>query len=66
MGWAKYEEDNRLMNEERYCMAYGEQIATPKYRWKYIPDTKVTEQIPGLISTSQRKTKRKHTYMSIY
>ena len=66
MGWAKYEEDNRLISEERYCMAYSEQVAIPKYRWSYIPDAKEPEYIPGIISTNQKKSKRKHKYMSIY
>lgn len=66
MGWAKYEEDNRHISEERYYMAYGEQVVAPKYRWKYIPDTKESEHIPGIISPNQKKSKRKHSYMSIY
>ena len=66
MGWAKYEEDNRHINEERYYMAYGGQVVAPKYRWKYVPDKKEPEYVPGIISANQKKAKRKHSYMSIY
>ena len=58
MGWAKYDEDNRRIREERAAMIEHDQAALPIYRWKYVPNADDAETIPGIIQPGQKRRKR--------